>query len=133
MSALAAAKAGEEIPRTRHFHFSPMNSRERRILHLALRGEADGAQRERRRRPHPASGGGSFRFEGFAGAGSSATGMRGRRMTGECAAEGPPRWTSRTPGRGLHAVDAIAAHAARVCVKTPALTAPDGRGSKRTK
>jgi len=39
MSALAAA---ERVKKTRvPFHFSPMNSRERRILHLALRDEAD--------------------------------------------------------------------------------------------
>jgi spoIIIJ-associated protein len=39
MSALAAA---ERVKKTRvPFHFSPMNSRERRILHLALRGETD--------------------------------------------------------------------------------------------
>jgi spoIIIJ-associated protein len=39
MSALAAA---ERVNRSRMpFHFSPMNSRERRILHLALRDETD--------------------------------------------------------------------------------------------
>jgi spoIIIJ-associated protein len=39
MSGLAAA---ERVKKTRvPFHFSPMNSRERRILHLALRGEID--------------------------------------------------------------------------------------------
>jgi len=39
MSALAAA---ERVKKTRvPFHFSPMNSRERRILHLALRGETE--------------------------------------------------------------------------------------------
>jgi spoIIIJ-associated protein len=39
MSALAAA---ERVKKSRMpFHFSPMNSRERRILHLALRGETD--------------------------------------------------------------------------------------------
>jgi spoIIIJ-associated protein len=39
MSGLAAA---ERVKKTRvPFHFSPMNSRERRILHLALRGETD--------------------------------------------------------------------------------------------
>ena len=39
MSALAAA---ERVKKTRApFHFSPMNSRERRILHLALRGETE--------------------------------------------------------------------------------------------
>ena len=39
MSALAAA---ERVKKSRlPFHFSPMNSRERRILHLALRGETD--------------------------------------------------------------------------------------------
>ena len=39
MSALAAA---ERVKKTRvPFHFSPMNSRERRILHLALRGQTD--------------------------------------------------------------------------------------------
>jgi spoIIIJ-associated protein len=39
MSALAAA---ERVKKTRMpFHFSPMNSRERRILHLALRNETD--------------------------------------------------------------------------------------------
>ena len=39
MSALAAA---ERVKKSRTpFHFSPMNSRERRILHLALRGETD--------------------------------------------------------------------------------------------
>jgi spoIIIJ-associated protein len=39
MSALAAA---ERVKKTHApFHFSPMNSRERRILHLALRGETE--------------------------------------------------------------------------------------------
>src|SRR5579862_5110647 len=39
MSALAAA---ERVKKTHQpFHFSPMNSRERRILHLALRGETE--------------------------------------------------------------------------------------------
>jgi spoIIIJ-associated protein len=39
MSALAAA---ERVKKSHApFHFSPMNSRERRILHLALRGETD--------------------------------------------------------------------------------------------
>src|SRR5262249_1132120 len=39
MSALAAA---ERVKKTRApFHFSPMNSRERRILHLALRDETE--------------------------------------------------------------------------------------------
>jgi spoIIIJ-associated protein len=39
MSALAAA---ERVKKSRSpFHFSPMNSRERRILHLALRGETE--------------------------------------------------------------------------------------------
>jgi spoIIIJ-associated protein len=39
MSALAAA---ERVKKTRvPFHFSPMNSRERRILHLSLRGETE--------------------------------------------------------------------------------------------
>lgn len=39
MSALAAA---ERVKKTRvPFHFSPMNSRERRILHLALRGDTE--------------------------------------------------------------------------------------------
>jgi len=39
MSALAAA---ERVKKTRiPFHFSPMNSRERRILHLALRDQTD--------------------------------------------------------------------------------------------
>lgn len=39
MSALAAS---ERVKKSRTpFHFSPMNSRERRILHLALRGETD--------------------------------------------------------------------------------------------
>jgi spoIIIJ-associated protein len=39
MSALAAA---ERVRKTRvPFHFSPMNSRERRILHLSLRNETD--------------------------------------------------------------------------------------------
>ena len=39
MSALAAA---ERVRKSRQpFHFSPMNSRERRIIHLALRGETE--------------------------------------------------------------------------------------------
>ena len=39
MSALAAA---EKVRKTRApFHFSPMNSRERRIIHLALREQTD--------------------------------------------------------------------------------------------
>ena len=37
-----ALTAAERVKKTRQpFHFSPMNSRERRILHLALRGETD--------------------------------------------------------------------------------------------
>ncbi len=37
---MSAADAAERVKKTKiPFHFSPMNSRERRILHLALRGE----------------------------------------------------------------------------------------------
>ena len=39
MSALAAAERVQKIRQP--FHFSPMNSRERRIIHLALRDETD--------------------------------------------------------------------------------------------
>jgi spoIIIJ-associated protein len=39
---LSALTAAEKVKKTRvPFHFSPMNSRERRILHLALRNETD--------------------------------------------------------------------------------------------
>lgn len=39
---VSALTAAERVKKTRQpFHFSPMNSRERRILHLALRGETD--------------------------------------------------------------------------------------------
>jgi spoIIIJ-associated protein len=39
---MSAAAAAERVKKTKiPFHFSPMNSRERRILHLALRGETD--------------------------------------------------------------------------------------------
>lgn len=39
---LSAEAAAERVKKTRQpFHFSPMNSRERRILHLAMRGETD--------------------------------------------------------------------------------------------
>jgi spoIIIJ-associated protein len=39
---LSAQAAAERVKKTgRPFHFSPMNSRERRILHLALRGETE--------------------------------------------------------------------------------------------
>ncbi len=39
---MSAITAAERVKKTRvPFHFSPMNSRERRILHLALRGETD--------------------------------------------------------------------------------------------
>ena len=39
---MSAQAASERVKRSRQpFHFSPMNSRERRILHLALRDETD--------------------------------------------------------------------------------------------
>lgn len=39
---VSALTAAERVKKTRApFHFSPMNSRERRILHLALRGETE--------------------------------------------------------------------------------------------
>jgi spoIIIJ-associated protein len=39
---LSAVAAAERVKKTRiPFHFSPMNSRERRILHLSLRGETE--------------------------------------------------------------------------------------------
>jgi spoIIIJ-associated protein len=39
---VSALTAAERVKKTRvPFHFSPMNSRERRILHLALRGETE--------------------------------------------------------------------------------------------
>lgn len=39
---MSALTAGERVKKSRQpFHFSPMNSRERRILHLALRNETD--------------------------------------------------------------------------------------------
>jgi spoIIIJ-associated protein len=39
---VSALTAAERVKKTRQpFHFSPMNSRERRILHLALRNESD--------------------------------------------------------------------------------------------
>jgi len=39
---VSALTAAERVKKTRQpFHFSPMNSRERRILHLALRNETD--------------------------------------------------------------------------------------------
>jgi spoIIIJ-associated protein len=39
---MSAQAASERVKKTRQpFHFSPMNSRERRILHLALRDETD--------------------------------------------------------------------------------------------
>lgn len=39
---MSAQAAAEKVKKTGHpFHFSPMNSRERRILHLALREEAE--------------------------------------------------------------------------------------------
>ena len=39
---MSAQAAAERVKKTRvPFHFSPMNSRERRILHLSLRGETD--------------------------------------------------------------------------------------------
>src|SRR6185503_3302530 len=39
---MSAQAAAERVKKTRMpFHFSPMNSRERRILHLSLRGETD--------------------------------------------------------------------------------------------
>jgi spoIIIJ-associated protein len=39
---MSAMTAAERVKKTRQpFHFSPMNSRERRIIHLALRGETE--------------------------------------------------------------------------------------------
>ena len=39
---LSAAAAAEKVKRTGvPFRFNPMNSRERRVIHLALRGETD--------------------------------------------------------------------------------------------
>jgi spoIIIJ-associated protein len=39
---LSAITAAERVKQTRRpFHFSPMNSRERRIIHLSLRGETE--------------------------------------------------------------------------------------------
>jgi spoIIIJ-associated protein len=39
---LSALTAAEKVKQTRRpFHFNPMNSRERRIIHLSLRNETD--------------------------------------------------------------------------------------------
>ncbi len=39
---LSALTAAENVKKTRRpFHFNPMNSRERRVIHLSLRGETD--------------------------------------------------------------------------------------------
>ena len=55
---LSAVAAADKVKRTGDpFRFNPMNSRERRVIHLALRNEDDGAQRELRRRSGPARGG----------------------------------------------------------------------------
>ena len=43
---MSAAAAAEKVKRTgQPFRFNPMNSRERRVIHLALRNETDAAQR----------------------------------------------------------------------------------------
>ena len=55
---LSALTAAEKVKRTgAPFRFNPMNSRERRVIHLALRGETARAQRERRVRSAAAGGG----------------------------------------------------------------------------
>ena len=54
MSALAAA---EKVKRTHTpFFFNPMTSRERRVIHLALREETDTAQRKFGRWTEPRGG-----------------------------------------------------------------------------
>jgi hypothetical protein len=55
---LSAAAAAEKVKRTgQPFRFNPMNSRERRVIHLALRGETAAAQRKRAARAVSARGG----------------------------------------------------------------------------
>ena len=59
---LSAVAAAEKVKRTGEpFRFNPMNSRERRVIHLALRNETARAQRKLRHRAGPAGGGVSRR------------------------------------------------------------------------
>ena len=54
---MSAPAAAERVKNTgAPFFFNPMNSRERRVIHLALRDETGIAQRERRFRQPPAGG-----------------------------------------------------------------------------
>ncbi len=64
---MSAEAAAERVKKTHApFHFSPMNSRERRILHLSLRNETEvRSESVGEAKPHPASGHRSRRFEGF--------------------------------------------------------------------
>jgi hypothetical protein len=65
MSALAA----ERVKRTHvPFHFSPLNSRERRILHAALRDEIAVRSESNRHGSHPADSSGALGSKDAAGA-----------------------------------------------------------------
>ena len=51
---LSAMTAAEKVKKTlTPFHFNPMSSRERRIIHLSLRGETGDSQRKHRHRSLP--------------------------------------------------------------------------------
>ena len=70
---MSAQAACERVKKSRQpFHFSPMNSRERRILHIGFI-----AQGERGRRPHPPSGDRARGNEDSAGAGDPAQAASG--------------------------------------------------------
>jgi predicted RNA-binding protein Jag len=74
MSALAAA---DKVKKTHApFFFNPMSSRERRVIHLALRDEKELRSESVGRRFHARRSGGSCRYANACGASSSATPLR---------------------------------------------------------
>ena len=131
---LSAMTAAEKVKRTGEpFRFNPMNSRERRVIHLALRDETARAQRKQRLRAGPAGGGLSRRHgqpARAAAAGLSAARRParrgGRRESGRDRRPAPRRWrrpsahaaaTVADPGVSLNLNDTIVA-----------ISTPPGRG-----
>ena len=81
---LSAVTAAEKVKQTRRpFHFNPMNSRERRIIHLSLRNETDSPERKHRDWSVPASCG-------------AAGGDAIARADPSAAAHAAARWSSRS-------------------------------------
>ena len=85
---LSATTAAEKVKRTGvPFRFNPMNSRERRVIHMALRNETDSAQRE----PGIGTAAASGRLSRRHGQPARTAAPAFARAARDTAARGPPR------------------------------------------